>query len=1097
MTDLTDRRRRHGPVAWMAGNSVAANILMLIFIVGGLYSATKLKQEFLPDVELDLVRVTVPYPGASPEEVEQGIILAVEEAVRGLEGIDEVTSKADEGRGTVTIELLASADNQKLTQEIKQEVDRIVSFPEDAEEPQVVLVSRRREVLSLVLYGDQNAEIRKVQIAKHRRELAALTGPPEQRQRETAALNARHDRELRRLAEQNEHALRDLAETTRDALLDLPDITQIELMAVRPIEISIEVSQENQRKYNLTLGAIAQQVRRASVELPGGGIKTRGGEILVRMTDRRDYGPEFEDIPVVSRPDGTQVLLGEIAEINDGFADIDSFASYDGMPAVMMDVYRVGDQTPMGVSQAVRDYIEESAHLLPEGFAMAVRSDQSDVFRQRMELLTRNGAWGLVLVLVLLATFLEARLAFWVTMGIPISFLGTFLIMPALGVSINMVSMFAFIIALGIVVDDAIVVGENIYRYHQQGVPFLAAAVKGTREVALPVTFSILTNIATFMPLFFVPGVIGKIFRAIPGVVVLAFTISLIECMFILPAHLGHQKDWQKGGFMDLVSRPQRAFSHWFSRMIEVVYGPFLRGVLHHRYLTIAVGLATLAVTVGYVASGRMGMTPFEKIESDTAIVTAVLPYGTAVEVTTQVRDKLLAAAEDIRKQNGGKALVEGVYDRIGSGGGHVAEVRIYLTPPENRPMTTSQVVDLWRKKVGPIAGVESLVFESDRGGPGSGAAMTIELNHQSMDVLKDASRDLAEALGNFPKVKDINDGFSPGKQQFNCTLRPEGRSLGLTAFDVARQVRSSFYGAEAIRQQRGRNEVKVMVRLPRAQRVSEYDLDELLIRSPSGIEVPLFEAVTASRDRAYTNIDRRDGRRAVSVTADLKLRSEAGQVLGKLGKTDLPALVAKYPGLTWRFSGRQEDMKESLSSLKSGFVIAIIVVYILLAIPFGSYAQPAIIMVSIPFGIVGAVVGHILLGYSSLTVMSMMGIVALSGVVVNDSLILIEFANRRYKEGLSAFHAVHEAGIRRFRPIMLTTMTTFGGLAPMMLETSRQARFLIPMAISLGFGILFATLISLLLVPSLFMVVEDIRRLIIPQRIIAAEPPPLPLADD
>ena len=490
----------------------------------------------------------------------------------------------------------------------------------------------------------------------------------------------------------------------------------------------------------------------------------------------------------MARPDGTHVLLGEIATIVDGFADVDNFASYDGKPAVTLDVFRVGDQTPIGVSDAVHKYIEDKTASLPPGYEMAVRSDRADYFRQRMDLLMRNGRWGLVLVLILLALFLEARLAFWVTMGIPVSFLGTFLIMPAMGLAINMVSMFAFIIALGIVVDDAIVGGENIYRYHQQGVPFLVAAVRGTREVAMPVTFSILTNIATFMPLFFVPGTIGKVFRAIPGVVVLAFTISLIECMFILPAHLGHQKDWRKGGFLDMVSRPQRAFSHWFSRMIEVVYGPFLRVVLRHRYLTIATGLATLALTLGYVASGRMGMTPFEKIESDTAIVTAVLPYGTAVETTSMISDRLIAVAEEIRREQGGDALVEGIYAHIGDGGGHVAQVRMYLKPPEGRPLSTSEVVDMWREKVGRIAGVESLVFESDRGGPGGGAAMAIELSHQSTEVLEDASKDLAKTLKGFdsPKLKDIVDGFRP----IMLTTMTTFGGLAPMMFETSRQAR-------------------------------------------------------------------------------------------------------------------------------------------------------------------------------------------------------------------------------------------------------------------------------------------------------------------
>lgn len=1043
MTEPNDTAWRRGPVAWMAGNSVTANILMFVLLGGGIISLTQIKQEYLPEAEIDQVRVTVPYPGASPEEVEQGIVLVVEEAVRGLDGVDEVRSSSREGRGTVTVDLLTGADNQRVTQEIKQEIDRIVTFPEDAEEPQVVLVSPRRQVLRLVLYGDQN-----------------------------------------------EHVLRELAEQTRNALLSLDDITQVELGAVRPVEISIEVSQENLRRYNLTLEAIADQVRRASVELPGGSIKTRGGEILVRMMDRREFGREFADIPIISTPEGTQVLLGQIAEIVDGFAEIDNFATYNAKPAVMLNVFRVGEQTPIGVSNAVRKYIDGVADHLPPGIKMTVLSDRAQRYRQRMDLLLRNGQIGLVLVLVLLAVFLEARLAFWVTMGIPISFLGAFLLLPLMGVSLNMVSMFAFIIALGIVVDDAIVVGENVYRYHQQGVPFLTAAVRGAREVALPVTFSILTNIVTFMPLFFVPDRIGKIFWSIPAVVVLVFVISLVECMFVLPAHLGHQSDKRRIGIGSVVFNAQQAFSNWFSRMIRRVYGPFLGMVLRHRYLTVSAGLAVLTVTVGYVYSGHIRMTTFPKMVSDRAVATVVLPYGTSVELTKKVRDRLLKAAEEIRRENGGDELVEGVFAQVGTGGasgGHITEVSIYLTPPKDRPIETTEVADLWRKKMGVIAGVESAVFASDKGGPGSGAAITIELSHHDIGVLERAGSDLADELKGFSQAKDINDGFAPGKEQYDCKLLPEGRSLGLTAMEVARQVRSCFYGAEAIRQQRGRNEVKIMVRLPKRQRISEYNLEELLVRTATGIEAPLGEVVSMSRDRAYTNIDRRDGRRVISVTADCERRSQAGGILETLQENKaLANLVARYPGLEWQFRGRQESMMKSLSVLKVGFALAMVGIYVLLAIPFRSYIQPAIIMVSIPFGVVGAVAGHVLMGYS-LSIMSMMGIVALSGIVVNDSLILIDFANRRHRDGLNARDAVHEAGIRRFRPILLTTMTTFGGLAPMIFETSRQARFLIPMALSLGYGILFATLISLLLVPCLFLMVEDIRGLLAPGRIARA----------
>jgi multidrug efflux pump subunit AcrB len=690
------------------------------------------------------------------------------------------------------------------------------------------------------------------------------------------------------------------------------------------------------------------------------------------------------------------------------------------------------------------------------------------------------------------------------------------------GVSLNMISMFAFLIALGIVVDDAIVVGENIYDYHQKGHSFGKAAVLGAREVAMPVTFSVLTNIVAFFPLLFVPGIMGKIFVVIPLVVISVFAISLIESVLILPAHLGHHKDKARHGIGLAIHRAQKGFSDWFSRMIRVVYGPLLDMSLRWRYLTVAIGVAVLVATGGYLSSGRMGFELFPKIESDVSVVTAVLPYGTSVTKTEEVRDYLLTIAREVIDENGGDKLVSGIFTQIGgsagsdrdiirsSGGstGNTVEISVMLAMPvESRPITTGKLTELWRERSGQIAGLETITFQADKGGPGSGAAITVELSHENIKTLQAAGESLAATLKRFPTVSDINDGFKEGKKQFDYSLRPEGRSLGLTTLDVARQVRHCFYGAEAVRQQRGRNEIKVMVRLPESERTEQHTLEELLLRTPQLAYVPLDEVVSYTRDRAYTSITRRNGRRTINVTADVTPRSQAGQVLSSLydskpgmfktlfGKLKtgykkfmghqpeeiatvevkaLDELVERYPGLVYSFEGKQADMQESMASLFGGFAFAMFAIYALLAIPFRSYVQPLIIMVSIPFGIVGAVVGHEIMGFN-LSVMSMMGLVALAGVVVNDSLILIEYANRKHREGLPALEAVHEAGVRRFRPIMLTTMTTFGGLAPMIFETSRQARFLIPMALSLGYGILFATLISLLLVPCLFLVVEDL----------------------
>jgi len=1023
---LQDDSPKKGPIAWMAGHSVTANLLMLVLLVGGFFLGYRIKKEVFPDFELDQVQITVPYPGASPQEVERGIILAIEEAVQGLEGVNEVRASAREGVGTVTVEMIEGENLQKLGQDIKSEVDRITSFPEEAEEPQVVIVSRKRYVVSLALYGDQS-----------------------------------------------EAVLREYAEYLRDRLLQNPDITQVDLVGVRNFEISVEISQDTLRTYNLTLEEVAQRIGRTSVELPGGAVKTPGGDILVRVKERKDYGYEFGKIPIVTANDGTQVLLEDIADVKDGFEETDNAATYNGKPTVMIDVYRVGDQTPVSVSNAAKQVVEEVNQELPPGLAVVLRNDRSDIYQQRMGLLVKNGFMGLGLVFILLALFLEIRLAFWVALGIPISFMGSLLVLPAMGVSINMVSMFAFIVTLGIVVDDAIVVGENVYHHHQRGVSWFKAAVFGTREITMPVMFSVLTNMVAFAPLFFVPGILGKVFKQIPVVVISVFAISLFECFLILPAHVGHQKPLRQG-FFGWMHAWQQKFSTAFVRFVNQRYGPFLGLALRWRYVTTCLGIAVLLIVVGYVKSGRMGFELFPKIESDYAKVTATLPFGTAYQKTEKVQQMLIKAAQEVVAENGGKKLMEGIFAYINN---NTADVRIYLTPPNQRPVSTAQITERWRERVGIIPGLESILFESDAGGPGRGAAITVELSHKDIGLLEKAATDVAEALSFYPIVKDIDDGFAPGKQQIDFQIKPEARSLGLRSKEVARQVRHAYYGAEALRQQRGRNEVKVMVRLPKKERISEYNLEEMILRTPAGNEIPLRSAVSINRGRAYTDINRRDSRRIVTVSADVRPRSKADEVLRSLKAETLQGLQNKYPGLTYSFEGRQADRRESIQSLIRGLLVALVVIFAMLAVPLNSYIQPLIIMSAIPFGIVGAVIGHLIMGYS-LSVLSMFGVVALSGVVVNDSLVLIDFANRKEQAGMSRRDAVHQAGIHRFRPIILTTLTTFGGLSPMIFETSRQARYLIPMALSLGYGILFATMITLVLVPSSYLIVEDIRQL-------------------
>ncbi len=1033
---LGDNQLNRGPIAWMARNKVVANLVMIAILVGGLLALFRIiKKEVFPDFDLDRVTISVPYPGASPEEVEQGILLAIEEAVSDIEGIKEITSTASEGSGSVRVEMLRGADQQNVYQNIKQEVDRITTFPDDAEEATVVLDARRREVIELVLYGDQS-----------------------------------------------EWILTETAQNIQDQLLEDPNITQIDLDGVRDYEIIVEISRENLRKYGLSEDEVANRIAALATELPGGGIKTKAGEVLVRVRDRRDYAVEFAELPIITMPDGGKVLLRDIATVTDGFEESDRYSTYNGKRAVMIEVFRIGDQTPTQVADAVMEKLPNLNAELPPSLTLAVRRDMSSIYRQRAELLIRNGAIGLVLVLCLLGIFLELRLAFWVMMGIPISFLGGMLLMPSMGLTINMITMFAFLIALGIVVDDAIVVGENVYEHQERGVPKLKAAILGTREVAIPVVFSILTNVVTFLPLLFVPGFMGKIFRNIPLIVVTVFMLSLFECLFILPAHLAHGGS-ARMGFTRWLHHFRERFAKGYNYLIRTVYGTFLKHVLRARYLTVAVGVGIMIAVVGMIQSGYLGMVPMPRVESDYSVVTVALPYGTAVEKTEKVRDQLIEAARRVAERHGGEKQVEGIFATIGRaprgqiGGSHTVEVRAYLTDADVRPISTAKFTKLWRGEVGQIPGLRSVLFESDRGGPGGGASLTVELSHRNTTTLEHACQDLAAMLEEYPNVKDVDDGFMPGKVQFDLKIKPEGQALGLTTAGVGRQIRNAFYGARAFRQQRGRNEVTVRVIRPKKQRVSEHDIEQFLIRTPAGTDVPLREIAEIKRGRAYTRISRRDGARVVSVTANVDPAKESENVLTAVLANQMPVLRDRHPGLSYGLRGRQQDLREGMRSLRIGFIVAVIAIYMLLAIPFKSYVQPLIVMISIPFGIVGAVIGHWIMGYS-LSMMSMMGIVALSGVVVNDSLVLINFANQRRAAGMVGYQAVWSAGVRRFRPIFLTTMTTFGGLAPMIWETSRQARFMIPMAISLGFGILFATGITLLLVPSLYLIMEDMRKL-------------------
>jgi len=1030
MPDLTSQK---GSLTWMTRHPVAANLVMLTFILGGFLFLNTMKQEVFPDFLTDSVSISMTYAGADPEEIERSILLVIEDSLSGIEGIDEISSSAQEGFGTVIVDALTDTDIYLLAQDIQQEIDRITTFPEEAEEPSVKVMASKRKTAALVLYGQTEASV-----------------------------------------------LHELAENFREQLLQAPNISQVELDGVRPLEISIAISQENLRRYQLTFNELAQRIRAASMDLPGGNIKTESGEILIRMDARKNTGHDFAKLPILTTKSGSQVLLGDIAQINDGYEDTDYTTHYNGDPAIMINVFRVGNQTPTGILDTVKAQIQQSQAQLPKGIYIEIRYDASKDYVERVDLLLRNSALGLTLVLITLALFLEIRLAFWVMMGIPIAFLGSFLFLPMLGVSLNMISLFAFIIALGIVVDDAIIIGEHVYHYRQEGYSPMNSAIQGVKDMATPVTFSILTNIATFMPLFFMPGQMGKIFVMIPTVVILVFILSLIESLFILPNHLAHLDNKPSTGLQGWLHEKQQRFSHSFRLWVAHRYGGLLDICLKYRYFTISLAFSFLIIILAYAGSGRMGLSLFPKTESDFAQASITLPFGTPVEKTQAVVDRLIQSAKQTASQiPNGEQLIRGIFSITAEKSSHKATVRAYLAPSEIRAniMSTDDFNDLWRTTSGEIAGVDSLIFESDSGGPGSGSAITIELTHRNIRILEQASQELYNALQDYPEAKDISNGMNLGKRQLDFKLLPAGENIGLNSLEVARQVRNAFYGAEVLRQQRGRNEIKVMLRLPESERSSAQAMRDFLVRTPNNTFVPLYEIVQVTPSRSFTEIKRRNGRRNVQVTANVEPKSQSIAIINALKTNTLPQLSEKYPNLQYSFEGKQAHISESLGSLKLSFVFAVLAIYAMLAIPFRSYTLPLIVIVSIPFGIIGALLGHIVMGLS-LSILSMLGIVALSGIVVNDALVLVSHAVDLEKKGdLSPMQIIKAAGIQRFRPIILTTLTTFFGLAPMILETSRQARILIPMAVSIGFGILFASLITLVLIPAPYLVVDDCKR--------------------
>ncbi len=1024
---------RPGPIAWMARNPIAANLLMMILLVGGFWSALGVRKEVFPQFQLDVVQVGVGYPGAAPAEVEQGILRPIEEAVRGVDGIRELTSEAREGRGSVTIELVPGTDRMKAFQDVDQAVARIRTFPDDIDQPDVTLRSRRQEVMELGLYGPVDI-----------------------------------------------WTLRVLAERLRDQLLADDRITQVELQGVPQYVTHVEIPRDRLREYGLTLPDVARLIEASSEDIAAGAVQTSAGEILLRVDARKQYAEQFADVEIIASDDGAVVTLADIADIRDGFEEDDLHAQFDQQPSVELAVYRVGDQSPIEIADAVEETLAAAEAGFPPGVTWRVDSNDAEDFRRRLSLVLENGGLAVLIVLAVLSLLLELRLAFWVMMGMSISFIGGVLVMPAVDLSVNMISLFGFLMVLGIVVDDAVVVGENVHELREEGVPPIAAAIRGAREMAAPVTFSILTNVVAFIPLLFIPGETGNFWRPLPIIVIIVLLVSLFEALFILPAHLGHLKArgrTRRRGLRGLIGRGQQAIARGMQRFVDRVFRPLLRVALRFRYVTVTAALALFAVVASYSMSAHMGMILMPTVSADEIEAGVRLPVGTTPEQAEAVAAAVTGASLRMFEEHRLDRVAEGIKTNVR--GGSFIDVEIVMLPPDERDMTAAEVIELWRDSIGDLPGIDQITFEAERGPGGWRKDISIDLGHPDFAVLEPAAMAFRERAESFADTRDVGDDLRRGKTQLGFRLLPEGRALGLTPADVGGQLRGAFYGSLALRLLRGTNEIEVRVKLPESEREQLHALEDLVIRTPSGTEVPLLEVVEVERTEAFSSITRRNGRRVVNVSMNVEPKRAVGRVIEAFRTDVLPELQADHPGLTWSFEGSDAEMREATSALWSGFGLALVVIYALLAVAFRHYVQPLIVLVAIPFGIVGAVFGHILLGHD-LSLISLMGVIALSGVVVNDSLIMIDHANR-HRGGLSAFDAILKAGTRRFRPIFLTTATTFLGLSPIILEESLQAQYIVPMAISLGFGIVFATAIILLLVPCLYLILDDLTRLLLP----------------
>jgi hydrophobic/amphiphilic exporter-1 (mainly G- bacteria), HAE1 family len=1046
---------------WSVDHRVSVNLIMVFVIVAGLFTVLHMKREMFPQFSLDMINIGVDYPGASPEEVEEGICIKIEEQLKSLEHIKTMYATALEGHGAVTIELFAGTDINEKLDEVRTQIDLIDSFPVDAKDPVITEIKNNEPAIYVAVYGDVSEQV-----------------------------------------------LRDTAEKIRDDLVDTEAISLASLIGAREFEISIEVSETDLRQFNLSFDQVVTAVKTGSLESPGGLIKTSGGEFLVRAKGKRYTGDAFAQIPLVVKEDGTVLRVGEVAAVVDGFEDKDLSARFNGQSAVMVAVNRTDDQDTIAISDTAISYIREHQSSMPKGVTLGYWFDMADMVQERIDLLLKNGWQGIFLVFIVLALFLDLGLAFWVAAGIPISFMGAFLVLDFLGASINMLTLFAFIMTLGILVDDAIIVGENIYTHFRMGKSPKQAVLDSMDQIGGPVVMAVTTTIVAFLPLMFITGIMGKFIFIMPQAVICILTISLVEAFVILPAHLAHTLEpaqtkksrmymilffwfeWVRKEIADL----HKTIREWVEKIqdgvVRVVYTPLLGYCVKNRYFTLALGTGCLIVSMGLMTGGHVPFVFFPKTDSNWVICEVIYPLGTPFETTEatikQIEKGAFAVNDYFRDRvAGGRDLMKNSFSLVGViprrdwkpgvYGAHCGQVWIEILPAGFRPgISASEVTAGWRELTGGFFGVEQLTYTIVSGGPG-GNPIEIQLAGPDLKQLQAAADALKSEIAAYPGTFDITDNFRPGKMEKQIHIRQGAESLGVTMADIAKQLRQAYYGDEAVKIQRGKHDIQVMVRYAQKERETEASIDELRIRTHDGRQIPLHQVARLETKQGYATIQRVDRQRVITVISDLdEEKANAQKIVEDLKTGFLPDLAVRFPGVSYDLEGQARRTKESIDSLTKGFFFALMVMFLLLASQFRSYIQPVIIMIAIPFGLIGAVAGHFIMGMD-ITIISIFGIVALSGIVINDSLILIDFANAGLGRGMAAMDAVIEAGKSRFRPVLLTSITTVAGLFPLLLETSFQAQFLIPMAVSISFGLAAATGLTLLFVPALYVIIQDL----------------------